>query len=29
MAYSKQRTQENQAALDKLALQAQEHEVGY
>jgi len=29
MAYSKQRTQESKAALDELALQAQEHEMGY
>jgi len=29
MAFSKQRTQESKAALDELALQAQEHEMGY
>lgn len=29
MAYNKQRTQESKAALDKLASQAQEHDMGY
>jgi len=29
MAYSKQRTQESKTILDELALQAQEHEMGY
>ena len=29
LAYSKQRTQESKAALDKLASQAQEHDMGY